>query len=268
MPLYAERRFLIWGKTAPQLSQKYFETVCTGAVLEDGSPIRLYPIPFRYLDGAQYKKYQWMTARIGKDEFDTRPESYKINFDTIQLGESVETDELEWYARREIVFREPAWQLDSMKEIERRQAETKHSLAVVVPREILSVDLRPRPDDEESSFEQKRERVVKRWKQEKEGFLFADFLPAEIKNLEFVKNRIHVRWRCADGDEHNMQIMDWEVIEQQRRLGDEKTLANVRKHLDLNAYAIRFFLGNIKEHPTRFTIVGLWYPKKRTGLLF
>jgi len=43
MAIYEKRRFLIWGKTAPELSTKYQETVCTGAVLEDGTPIRLYP---------------------------------------------------------------------------------------------------------------------------------------------------------------------------------------------------------------------------------
>lgn len=268
MPLYEERRFLIWGKTAPQLSLKYFETVCTGAVLEDGSPIRLYPIPFRYLEGTQFKKYQWMTARIAKDTFDSRPESYRINCDTIQLGEFVPPDEMEWYARREIMFRDPNWQSDSMSAIVDRQAATKHSLAVVSPKEIISVDLRPRPEDEELSFDLKRDRIVARWKEQKEGFLFSDFLPAELKNLDFLRNRIHVRWRCADGNEHYMQIMDWEVLEQQRRIGDEKTLENVCRHLDLGTYALRFFLGNIKEHPTRFTIVGLWYPKRKTGLLF
>ena len=66
MPISEKRRFLIWGKTAPELSSKYFETVCTGAVLEDGVPIRLYPIPFRYLDdGERFKKYQdWAAPRF------------------------------------------------------------------------------------------------------------------------------------------------------------------------------------------------------------
>jgi hypothetical protein len=39
--------------TIPELSLKYTETVCTGGVLENGRPIRLYPIPYRYLEGAQ-----------------------------------------------------------------------------------------------------------------------------------------------------------------------------------------------------------------------
>src|SRR5262249_14937551 len=50
MPAWEKRRILIWGKTSPQLSSRYIETVCTGGVFEDGAPVRLYPIPFRYLD--------------------------------------------------------------------------------------------------------------------------------------------------------------------------------------------------------------------------
>ena len=38
--LYQNMRVLIWGKTYPELSNKYTETVCTGGVLEDGRPIR------------------------------------------------------------------------------------------------------------------------------------------------------------------------------------------------------------------------------------
>ena len=120
--------------------------------------------------------------------------------------------------------------------------------------------------DDEASFEEKQESLRQRWKSER--WLWEELAQPELKGLEFVKNRISVRWVSGSGKTHTMQIMDWEVIEQQRRVGDEKTLQNVRAHLELDKYAIRFFLGNIAHHPTRFTIVGLWYPKKRSGLLF
>jgi hypothetical protein len=54
-------RVLIWGKTYPELSTHYRETVCTGGVREDGSPIRLYPVPLRYLDTEKrYELYDWV----------------------------------------------------------------------------------------------------------------------------------------------------------------------------------------------------------------
>src|ERR1035441_3463498 len=82
-PGYTEHRILIWGKTYPELSKKYIETVCTAGVLESGKPVRLYPITYRYLNDEQFKLYQWITAGIQKNPNDTRPESF--NSQPIQL---------------------------------------------------------------------------------------------------------------------------------------------------------------------------------------
>ncbi len=52
--------------------------------------VRLYPIPFRYLEGAmQFKKYQWIRANITKATSDPRPESYNIAPDSIELGDII-----------------------------------------------------------------------------------------------------------------------------------------------------------------------------------
>ena len=45
-------RVLITVKTYPTLSRRYGETVCTAGVREDGSWVRIYPVPFRRLDEA------------------------------------------------------------------------------------------------------------------------------------------------------------------------------------------------------------------------
>ena len=47
MPL---TKILIAVKTYPTLSEKYDELVCTAGFREDGSWIRIYPVPFRKLD--------------------------------------------------------------------------------------------------------------------------------------------------------------------------------------------------------------------------
>jgi hypothetical protein len=53
----AATKVLITVKTYPAISQKYDELVCTAGFREDGTWIRVYPIPFRKLDyGSQYKK--------------------------------------------------------------------------------------------------------------------------------------------------------------------------------------------------------------------
>ena len=56
-----KQRVLITVKTYPTLSRKYGETVCTAGVREDGTWVRIYPVPFRRLnEEQQYKKYDWL----------------------------------------------------------------------------------------------------------------------------------------------------------------------------------------------------------------
>lgn len=73
-----QERLLILVKTYPTLSTKYGETVCTAAMRDDGSWVRLYPVPFRRLgETEQYRKYDWLECRIVRNTQDRRPESYR-----------------------------------------------------------------------------------------------------------------------------------------------------------------------------------------------
>src|SRR5436190_41317 len=105
MAITERKKILIWGKTAPELSKKYCEVVCTGGVLADGSPVRIYPIPYRYIaEEDKFKKYQWITAIISKNESDPRPESYRIDCASIETADTLATDDHEWGKRAAIMF--------------------------------------------------------------------------------------------------------------------------------------------------------------------
>lgn len=72
------KRVFIAVKTYPTISEKYAELVCTAGVLEDGSWIRLYPIPFRKLEVEQkYPKYSWVQVKVRRNPADFRPETYR-----------------------------------------------------------------------------------------------------------------------------------------------------------------------------------------------
>ena len=72
----ASERILITVKTYPTLSRKYGETVCTACVREDGSWVRIYPVPFRRLEEAeQYRKFDWLECDLIKSRTDPRPET-------------------------------------------------------------------------------------------------------------------------------------------------------------------------------------------------
>lgn len=91
-----------------------------------------------------------------------------------------------------------------------------------------------------------------------------------MKKLEFLKSRVMVSWLCNSKDctGHRMQVLDWGLCELQRREGSEAAVNRMKELCRLEAYDLKFFLGNLLQYPTSFLIVGLWYPKRVTDLLF
>jgi hypothetical protein len=264
-------RILIWGKTYPELSQRYFETVCTAGVTEFGQPVRLYPIPYRYLTET-FEKYQWITADISKSSNDSRPESYRIDCDSIVCGEKIPTTVDEWGKRAEVVFQCQDWQFASVEALLRAQRTRGTSIGVVAPREILEIQVVPRHDDEAKSFEAKFQRIRKALDAKHNQltlFEMEQSIPREMKQLQFIRARFQITWLCGNPDcrSHKMQVLDWEVCELQRKHGDEQALQKLRKITDIARYDVRFFLGNLFLHPRNFMIAGLWYPR-RADLLF
>ncbi len=261
--IFEKKKILIWGKTYPELSTKHLETVCTGGVFEDGQPVRLYPIPFRYLNGDdQFKKYQWVTVYVKRNLSDFRPESYKIDVrQNIDCGEVIPPTKDEWGKRADELFKFDGWQFGSVDELQAAQKAHHTSLGVLTPREILDIRLVARSDQDKQTFSEKMARIKAI---DNQPFLFEDMLPPELKHIEYIESRIRIDWKCHEPNcnVHKMQILDWEVLELQRKTSHEKALAKVKEVCDLTTHATRFFLGNIHQHPMAFTIVGLWYPKR------
>lgn len=98
-------QILITVKTYPNPSKTYGETVCvTGISLQDNKFIRLYPIPFRDLDqNKKFKKYNIIEAKITRATDDKRPESYKIDTDSIKIIEGLDTTD-GWVKRKKLVL--------------------------------------------------------------------------------------------------------------------------------------------------------------------
>ena len=267
---WTTQRVLVIAKTYPELSSKYLETVCTAAITELGQPLRLYPIPFRYLRGPQrFKRYQWITAALRKSDHDSRPESYSVEQHSIVLHEEIAATPDEWGRRAEHVLKAQAWQQTSMREVLRLQQEKGTSLVFVRPKEITNVSIRRRDANDAITFAQKLAalrdlNLAKRMQMD----LFESTVPAPMKSLEYVDARICVEWRCTDPDciGHTMQILDWEVCELSRKRGPEAAKEKVGALLTSGVYNSALILGNIHMYPASFAIIGLWYPKRDARL--
>lgn len=259
---WKEYRVLIWGKTYPEISSKYYETVCTGGTLEDGKFVRLYPIPFRYLsDNKIFSKYQWLRLKIKKAEDDPRPESFKVDPASITIEETIPPDQHGWKIRAKSVFRNSEYQFKSVEELIKANKEDKTSLGFVYPASIDGVKIDKRPEEEYLEFAEKLRKNKLRLTQEQ---LFPIISVEELKSLRYVSHRFKVQWHCRGTDckGHNMSILDWEAYELVRKVGLEKAKQKVEEILDLRKYKTGFFLGNFRLHMGTFAIGSLWYPKK------
>jgi hypothetical protein len=99
-------RILITVKTYPSLSAKYGELVCTAGIKEDGSWIRIYPLPFRRFEHyKRFKKYTWIEIKLTKNTNDPRPESFRpVGWDNIKIYERVDSKD-NWQARKNLILK-------------------------------------------------------------------------------------------------------------------------------------------------------------------
>ena len=96
---------LVVVRTYPAPSRQNNEISCTAGITRDGGFVRLYPVPYRLLDvEKRFHKWQWISVRVRATPRDPRPESRRIDEDSIEiLSEPLSTGH-QWVERRRIVM--------------------------------------------------------------------------------------------------------------------------------------------------------------------
>lgn len=261
MPPAAKTKVLIAVKTYPSLSRKYGELVCTAGFREDGSWIRIYPIPFRLLPhDARFKKYQWIEVELERNQgHDYRPESHKVlNFDRIQLLEDLPTDH-EWRRRREFVLRDVKTNMASLI-AEAKRPDKRTSLATFKPAKVLDFVCKPVPADWDP----------RQLAQYRQTDLFRDY--GDLTEIvEKIPWRFSMKFQDAVGRVSHLMLEDWETTELYRnqvRRGDPPEVAAEKVRRKYLGFAekndLHFFLGTTLRHHLRsrnpFIIIGVFYP--------
>jgi len=262
-------RILITVKTYPIPSGKYDELVCTAGVREDGSFIRLYPIPFRDLDyEQQYRKYQWIEVEAEKHRGrDARKESYRPDCDTLRMdGEPIAPgkDQL-WSERAKFALARRAASLEELRE---QQARDRTSLGVIRPKKVLDLVAVKEEGEWKPAFlaALKQSRLFETRKQSK--------VPPRKVPWKFQYKFVCDDSRCTG---HQMMIEDWEVGRLYWRLIDEgrtdqEAVAGVKQKFlsqicgpDRDTH---FFVGTILAHPKSWVVIGAFWPKRLEQTLF
>src|SRR5437868_15541407 len=120
---------LILTKTYPSPSKRYRETTCVAALTKSGEMRRLFPLPYRFLvDETKFKKWEWIQAWVATSASDQRPESRRIDVDSIQLlGRRVGTED-GWYDRQQLIAPQV---VEDFYELEERRKRSGQSLGII-----------------------------------------------------------------------------------------------------------------------------------------
>ncbi|MDB9391855.1 hypothetical protein [Microcystis aeruginosa] len=250
------RKILIATKTYPSISTKYQETVCTAGILlsEEENPlqwIRIYPIRYRYLDfDKRYPRWAIVSAKIKKNDQDYRPESFKIDDNSLEIIRKIDTTN-NWQERKSLVL---SLQFRSIADI---QAQGK-SLGIIKPKSI------------ERFFSKKTSRE---WNQKQQTVLNQLDLFEPNIDLEKIPYKFFYQFTDEDNVPHKYSISDWEIMELYRKCRDRSQLSGleaeqyalekVRQKLEddfLESKDLYFIVGNLKNHAKSFMIIGLFYP--------
>ena len=253
MSEYQQKKVLITVKTYPTPASKGAEVSCTAGVTDDGRWIRLFPIPFRFMEGNQrFRKYQWTEAAATKSTSDPRKESFEVDIDTLQTVSAPLPTKDGWKARKEVILPLQAPSLCHLKRVRRQTGDT---LGIFKPKTIHKFVIEPDTPDWTPA---EREKLLQS--------SFYDKHPTQP--LEKIPYRFSYKFTCDEArcKGHKLLCVDWEVGQAYRRWKREygakwEWAMNNRFETDMilrfNTY---FFVGTIHGHPGAWIIIGLFYP--------
>jgi len=202
-----KERVLITVKTYPTLSRKYGETVCTAGVREDGSWVRIYPVPFRRLDEVQqYKKFDWLDCGLVRNSQDPRPETYRpVNQAEMTPVGHIGTED-NWRERRRVLL-ETSRVYDRLDDLIDGAKANQVSLAVFKPTRIIGFV--SEPDDEREWNPDKLREIRDLYSQLD---LFEDNAWRQtFKVIPKLPYNFSYRFEDAAGRSSELQILDWET---------------------------------------------------------
>jgi hypothetical protein len=199
-------RILITVKTYPTLSLKYGELVCTAGVREDGSWVRLYPVPFRLLDyPKRFNKFDWIKTNLVKSKKDHRPESYHpLDLNDIPKTGNLGTED-GLRERRKIILNRCTVH-SRLQPLIKAAHDNRMSLAVFKPARILDFKWESTERDwDPDKVEAMRARA-------EQGQLFSgDDWRKSFGLMPKVPWKFSYRFEDSEGKQSEMEVLDWET---------------------------------------------------------
>lgn len=272
----AKQRILVTVKTYPTISRRYGETVCTAGIREDGSWLRLYPVPFRRLeDGEQYKKFDWIECRLARTSGDPRPESYRPleQSELVPVGH-IGTDD-QWRERRFLLLKR-AHVFNRLDDIITGAKENRMSLAVFKPTRVSEFIV----EKEDDQWDPEKVRQMREMHSQLDLFSDNEWRKT-FQLIPKLPYSFSYRFEDDTGKSSEMQILDWEAGALywncfRNAGGDSETALQKVREKYFDAFLktdLHFFLGTTQQFhfvaPNPWVIVGVFpIPYERQPDLF
>lgn len=248
-----KKRVFIVVKTYPSPAKNGVEVSCTAGITDTNEWIRLFPITYRYLTSdKRFRKYQWIEVKVIKAS-DPRPESYKLDIDSIRIEPEPVSTTNYWQARKHLVFQLKSPSLCSLK----RERDKNGSPTLGIFRPKIIEQLIIKPDDE--SWSDNQLEILRQ-----KSLLESD---PEVE-LQKIPYTFQYKFRCEDEacTGHTMICTDWEMGESWRKWkrdygNDWESKFRQRYEKDMiEKNDTHFYVGTIHQHPHTWIIIGLFYP--------
>jgi hypothetical protein len=217
----------------------------------------MYPITFRRLVDRQFKKYQAIDCLATNPRGDNRPESLRVDQDSISfVGDPIPAEGIGWRRRMAILPPPDA----SLEAIRAAQAVDGTSIGMFRPATIEALVIEK----------------AKPWTARQQGYLrqqrlgLGQDLTLEMTELEQIPLNFSYRFRCDDDrcvTSHELQIQDWEIGESYRKwsrnnpAGCEQMIRQ-KYEVELPARDLHLVVGNLAKHRQAFVIIGLVRPPR------
>lgn len=260
-----KQRVLVTVKTYPTLSRKYGETVCTAGVREDGSWVRIYPVPFRRLEEEQqYHKFDWLECRLVRNSSDPRPETFRpLDESELQPASHIDTTD-NWSERRRILLR-TARVYNKLDELIAGAKRNEVSLAVFKPTRVLDFVW----EMEEREWDLKKVERMRHFHSQL-GLFEDNAWRRTFQVIRKLPYSFSYKFEDVSGRVSKLQVLDWEVgalywnCLHSTRGNEPEALAKVRqKYFDeFTRKDLHLFLGTTQQFhlvaPNPWVVIGVF----------
>lgn len=270
----AKTKVLITVTTYPLPSRSYDELVCTAGIKEDGTWIRIYPVPLKFLKGVrelgkiETYKFTWISLELNRRSDDFRSESHSpkhYDFRDFEVMESISIKGSKaqkvdaWKRRINLVSKNVYTNLTCL--ITDSNAPKNISLATFKPSKILDFII----EDDESEWKTE-------WKEQlRQLDLFSTVQGAKRELIKKLPHKFYYQFEDDKGRRSRLMIEDWELGQLYFNClkGGNKQIAieKVKEKYwgEFQQRDIYFFLGTtLQWHRRRsdnpFVIIGVFYP--------